>query len=71
MRVLTSRTEVLRYTKRYAFGGEQRLVRRWYLFGLRIWTTVLDTEEVPAWAEIQLAALGSTEWESKFKEYMG
>jgi hypothetical protein len=49
------------------FGGTQYLLRQWRVFGVLVWTQVVDTEEVPAWAEIQLGALGSTDWRSKFR----
>jgi len=68
--MLTSSTKVLFYRYRKDFGGVQRLVRVWRLFGMKVWTTVIDEEEVPAWADIESGALGSTNWRSKFYDYI-
>lgn len=67
---LKTKMEVRRYGTPREYGGHQRLERAWYLMGLCVWRQVIDTEEVPAWAEIQLGALGSTEWRSRFSAYM-
>jgi len=48
----------------------QYLTKEWRLFGIRIWSWVLDTEEVPVWASAQKATCGYTEWKSKFAEYI-
>jgi hypothetical protein len=57
-------TVVIRY------GSVQKLERHWFMFGLKIWTSVIDHETIPEWACIQVATLGSTDWKSKFKEYI-
>ena len=45
---------------------KQYLVRDYTLFGIRIWRTTLDQEDVPLFVQIQLSTVGSTDWESKF-----
>lgn len=67
--ILQSSTEIRRYTGRKSFGGRQDLVREYRVAGVKIWSTVLDTESVPSWAEIQLATLGYTSWTSKFSPF--
>ena len=37
---------------------------------VKIWATEIGREDVPAWAEVQQACFGSTEWRSKFSEYI-
>ena len=49
---------------------EQHLVETVRLFGLPIWRRILDREEIPDWALIQIGAFGSTEWRSKFAEFI-
>ena len=49
---------------------KQYLRKEWRLFGFRVWVKTLDVEDVPVWASVQLATQGSTEWRSKFKEYI-
>lgn len=51
-------------------GTKQQLVKRWRLFGRVIWTRVLDEEDVPMFAVIERGCLGSTNWRSKFAEYI-
>ncbi len=51
-------------------GTKQQLVKQWRLFGRVIWTRVLDEEDVPTFAVIECSCLGSTNWRSKFAEYM-
>lgn len=86
MKLLSVSVEVLRYdwTTYGKFGcGEgrgsgycldqgttQKLVKRWRLFGRVIWTKVLDEESVPSFVTIEVATLGSTNWRSKFAEYI-
>ena len=67
---LTTTMRVQRRSYRKEFGGFQQLLKEWRLFGVNVWTTEVDREDVPAWAEIQLGALGSTEWRSKFAAYI-
>jgi len=68
--MITNNIKVLRYTNKKDFDGYQLLIKSFFLFGIKIWTTILDREEVPSWANIQIATLGSTDWKSKFKEYI-
>ncbi len=68
--VLTTTMRVERRSNRKEFGGYQRLLKEWRVFGVKAWTTEVDRETVPGWAEIQLGALGSTDWKSKFSAYM-
>lgn len=68
--ILTSKVRVQRWTRRNEFGGFQQLLRDWFVFGKKVWTTEIDREDVPAWAEIQAACFGWTEWKSKFSEHM-
>ena len=80
---LTRRTIVRRKAwVTYGYGAErgsgyckenfdrQYLIEEWRLFGIRIWRKVLDWEEVPVWAWVQLATVGNTEWVSKFSYYI-
>lgn len=48
----------------------QYLVKEWRLWGILIWRRVLDSEDVPVYASVGIAVLGSTEWRSKFSEYI-
>jgi|JI9StandDraft_2_1071091.scaffolds.fasta_scaffold303453_1 hypothetical protein len=68
--ILTASMTVRRWSSRTEFGGIQKLLKEWRLFGIKVWTAVLDEETVPAWAEIEIGALGSTEWRSKFAEFI-
>lgn len=69
-RLITIRHRVLRYT-RQDLTGYQILVRQWLIFGkVKIWSKVIDREDVPDWAFIQKACLGYSDWESRlYKEY--
>lgn len=61
---------VLRYTNRHDFDSYQVLQREMRIFGICVWRTEVDREEVPSWAIIQRACLGSTDWESRiFKQH--
>jgi hypothetical protein len=71
MKLITHEIFVRRWTNRYTFRGRQQLCRRTRILGIRIWTRVLDTERVPAWATIQLGTIGYTDWESKFAAHIG
>lgn len=51
-------------------GTTQFLVKVWRLFGIKIWSRVIDKEEVPLTVVIEVATLGGTSWKSKFREYM-
>jgi hypothetical protein len=65
--VITKKMEIRFYRHRTEYGGVQKLEQAYYLFGFCVWRTVLDEEEVPSWAEIQVGTLGSTSWRSKFR----
>lgn len=69
MKFLTNKIIVRRY-RTNTFDSIQQLEQDWYILGKRVWRTVLDTESVPAWAEIQVSTLGSTEWRSRFASYI-
>lgn len=51
-------------------GQRQELVKEYRLFGLVIWTKILDTEEIPMYAQIELGVFGRTDWKSKFSAYI-
>ena len=68
--MFSTKHKVKRYSYLEGFGGLQKLFREYYFFGLKFWSREIDREEVPVWAEIQLNTLGSTEWRSKFAEYI-
>lgn len=69
--MLTARLVVRRYVSRTTFEGHQLLLREWRLWGVRVWSRELDREDVPVWASIQLACLGSSDWRSKFNDVPG
>jgi hypothetical protein len=71
MNIITTTHTVLRWTKRDTFDDcYQELRRTTRVFGIPVWTTTIDREDVPSWALIQRACTGSTEWESRlFKQY--
>lgn len=68
--MISSRLYVRRFTSKKTYEGRQELVKEWRLFGFKIWTAVVDSEDLPSWAIIQLGALGYTHWQSKFKDYI-
>lgn len=70
MNLISSEIKVRRYSYRDQYGGIQRLEKHYKVFGINIFTTVLDQEDFPAWAHIQVCTLGSTDWKSKFSEYI-
>jgi hypothetical protein len=70
MPLITHKTTVRRWTNRHTYESRQELCRHTLIFGVCIWTRVLDTEEVPIWASIQVACLGSTDWRSKFADHI-
>ena len=70
MKVFSKKIVVRRYRYKHVFGGVQRLQKEIRLVGFLIMRTTIDEEDVPGWAEIQVATLGSTDWKSKFVEYM-
>ncbi len=67
---LTSSMCVRRRVYLRTFGGYQVLLREWRLFGIKVWTTEVDREEYPSWADIAKSTLGHTEWTSRFAEYI-
>lgn len=48
----------------------QYLIKEWRLFGIKVFKRTLDTEDVPVHAIAQVACFGSTDWKSKFAEYI-
>lgn len=70
--MLTHKDVVQRYSRRgqWPHGSYQELQRRFYLGRFCVWTRVLDREDIPAWAVIQVGTLGSTDWRSKFAAYL-
>jgi hypothetical protein len=48
----------------------QYLTKEWRLFGILIWSWVLDYEDVPVYASVQRATMGYTNWKSEFKDYI-
>lgn len=62
---------VRRYT-RQDFTGFQVLTRERLLLGkLRVWSAEIDREDVPSWATIDKACLGSTDWKSRLLDQYG
>ncbi len=70
MKVITTKMKVLRYMSRFDFSGRQDLMRETYFFGIRVWSRVVDTEDIPSWASIARATLGGSDWVSKFAYYI-
>ena len=56
---------IVRFTNMRNFESYQVLERIHTLLGLGCWRTELAREDIPVWASIQRATLGSTEWQSK------
>ena len=48
----------------------QNLIKEWRLFGMKIWSKRIAFEIVPDFVIAQAACLGSTDWKSKFAEYI-
>ena len=67
--MITSKYTVRRYSNKKNFESIQKLEKDFFLFGFKIWTITQDVEEVPIWASIESACLGSTQWKSKFSQY--
>ena len=67
---LTSSLHVRMWRYCHIFGGYLILYREWRLFGFKVWSTEVDREEYPSWADIQRCALGYTGWVSKFAEHI-
>ena len=64
---LTNRLRVKGFGSHITFSGHQELVREYRLFGVKIWTKILDREEIPQYALISVACLGDESgWKSKF-----
>lgn len=61
---------VERYSSRTEFTSVQLLVAKTKVGRFTIYRRTIDRETVPSWALIEVAALGSTNWRSKFAEYM-
>jgi hypothetical protein len=60
---------IRRWTRR-DFTGLQKLERVTLLLGVAVFIWEVDREDVPAWATIQQASLGCTDWQSRlFHQY--
>lgn len=70
MSIVTTTHHVMRYSNRAEFAAVQRLERHVQVLGVTVWVDELDSEDVPSWALIERACLGSTEWKSRLlKQY--
>ena len=70
MKALTSKLRVRAWGNKQDFKVTQELTRVYYLWGIRIWTKVLDKEEVPQYAVISNACFGDLSgWYSKFAPF--
>lgn len=58
------------YRNKNAFEGYQVLLQEYRIFGIKVWSVEIDRETVPSFAYIQHATLGSTDWKSKFAEFI-
>ena len=65
MPLVTIEMRVRRYSNRHDFTGFQVLQRVTKILGVTVCVREIDREEVPSWAAIQSACLGSTEWKSR------
>jgi hypothetical protein len=70
MSIIKESYRVMSYRSRTSFEGYQILLKEWSIFGLKVWSSEIDREDVPSWVYIQQATLGSTDWKSKFSEYI-
>lgn len=68
MKILSITHHVRRFRSRTEFVEYLVVHRVVRLFGIRIWTTEIDRENVPSWAQIQRCCLGYTDWESRLFE---
>lgn len=69
MRLLNTTHRIRRWTFR-DFTGIQKLECVTKLLGLTVFVWEVDREDVPSWATIQIATLGSTDWKSRlFSQY--
>lgn len=70
IKLLSTRLVVRRFRYKNEFCGFQLLQKEFRVFGIVILRITIDEEDIPVWAEIQMATLGSTDWKSKFVEYI-
>jgi hypothetical protein len=72
MDFISSRIQVRRISRSAGWPSRdtQELVRRYFICGMCFWTTVIDIEEIPSWAVIELVTLGFSDWQSRFAEYI-
>lgn len=54
------------FGRRNEWQRTQVLEKVWTLFGWPVWTKEIDREEVPPHVLIEVGALGSTDWRSKW-----
>lgn len=61
MSIIKTRYRAYKRT-RQDFTGETLIYKEWAICGIRVWRRLVDQEPIPAFAFIQLACLGSTDW---------
>lgn len=65
MNLITVQYRMYKRTSMKDFTGENILVKRWMLFGfIKLWVEVIDREPIPAFHNIAIATLGSSDWVS-------
>jgi hypothetical protein len=64
--LIKSLLRVQAFSQRDKWQKTQVLEKVWTLFGWPIWTKEIDREEIPAHVLIELGAMGSTDWKSKW-----
>ena len=70
MKFIETKMVVKAYSIGKGFDSYQNLVKQYTVFGLVIYSQIIDTEEVPSYARIAHNCLGSTDWKSKFAQYI-
>jgi uncharacterized pyridoxamine 5'-phosphate oxidase family protein len=70
MKVFTKKYSVIRHVNEKINFDKQYLVKTLYLFNIPYYKTIIDEEDFPSWASIELGCFGYTNWESKFKEFI-
>jgi hypothetical protein len=66
--MITTAYRIRRWT-RMDLTGFQRLERVTQVFGLTVFVWTVAEEQVPSWATIQKACLGSTDWKSTLHQH--
>ncbi len=70
MDLLKKNFVVKAYRNKNTFEGIQVLFKEYRIFGIKVWSIEIDREDVPSFVYIQQATLGSTDWKSKFAEFI-